>query len=31
MSLGIFGLVMLGLTRALERRVLRWQPSRKQA
>ncbi len=30
MSLGIFGLVMLGLTRALERRVLRWQPSRKQ-
>jgi ABC-type nitrate/sulfonate/bicarbonate transport system permease component len=30
MSLGIFGLVMLGLTRALERRVLSWQPARKQ-
>lgn len=29
MSLGIFGLVMLGLTRALERRVLSWQPARK--
>lgn len=30
MSLGIFGLVMLGLTRALERRALSWQPARKQ-
>lgn len=30
MSLGIFGLVMLGLTRAIERRVLSWQPARKQ-
>jgi ABC-type nitrate/sulfonate/bicarbonate transport system permease component len=29
MSLGIFGLVMLGVTRALERRVLSWQPSRR--
>ncbi|MGE0216933.1 ABC transporter permease [Mycolicibacterium sp.] len=31
MSLGIFGLIMLGLTRALERRVLSWQPARKQS
>lgn len=30
MSLGIFGLVMLRLTRAIERRVLSWQPARKQ-
>lgn len=31
MSLGIFGLVMLGLTRALERRALSWQPAREQS
>ncbi|GFG55351.1 hypothetical protein CQY20_06045 [Mycolicibacterium agri] len=31
MSLGIFGLVMLGVTRALERRALSWQPARKQS
>jgi ABC-type nitrate/sulfonate/bicarbonate transport system permease component len=30
MSLGIFGLVMLGITRAAERRALSWQPARKQ-
>lgn len=29
-SLGIFGLIMLGLTRALEERVLRWQPTGRQ-
>lgn len=29
-SLAVFGLIMLGLTRNLERRVLRWQPSRKR-